>query len=182
MNGALNLLPVPKRCERHFEEPFSAFAIKMTERLTKVFLAVGALALISMVGVTFIDIILSKLFRSPLRGSYEFVALAQVVAISLVGAKAFLSGRHVQVEIFVAKLPPRARRVVISFVSLLGTVLFAVVAWEGFLYGESLRVAGEVTGTTRIPLYPFAHVLGLSGLLLSLLLGREFLRSLKGKD
>ncbi|HEX15745.1 MAG TPA: TRAP transporter small permease [Deltaproteobacteria bacterium] len=153
----------------------------MIDRLAKGVLAVAGVAIVFMIGVTFLDVILSKVFHSPLRGAYEFVALAQVVAISLSGARAFLSGRHVQVEIFVAKLPPRARRAVIVFVSFLGTVLFAVVAWEGFLYGESLRVAGEVTGTTRIPLFPFAHALGLSGLLMFFLLGRELVRSLRGR-
>lgn len=139
----------------------------------------GAVALIFMVGVTFVDVICSKLFRSPLAGSYELVALAQLVAVALTGADALLSGRHVQVEMFVAKLPPRGRRVIIAFTALLGAVLFAVVAWEGFLYGWSLEVAREVTGTVKIPLYPFAHILGFSGLLLLLVLGREFLRSLR---
>jgi len=154
---------------------------QMLDRLVRMGSWTGAVALVFMVGVTFVDVICSKLFRSPLAGSYEFVALAQLVAVALAGADALLSGRHVQVEMFVAKLPPRVRRAIIALMALLGAVLFAVVAWEGFLYGRSLEMAGEVTGTVKIPLYPFAYILGFSGLLLFLLLGREFLRSLRGR-
>ena len=142
---------------------------------------VGGGALVAMVVITFVDVIGTKLFRRPLAGSYEFVALAQLVAVSLAGADTLISGRHVRVEMLVDRLPARLRRLIIALVASLGIVLFGVAAWEGFLYGESLRAAREVTGTVKIPLYPFAHILGLGGSLLCLALGRELLDVLRGR-
>jgi len=151
----------------------------MLDRIVRIASRIGAGALILMVGVTFIDVIATKLLHRPLAGSYEYVALAQLVAVGLAGAETFLAGRHVQVEMFVVKLPRGARRGVIALVALLGSALFAVLAWEGFLYGRSLQAAGEVTGTVKIPLYPFGYVLGASGVLLLLVVGRELVRSLR---
>ena len=127
-----------------------------------------------MVGVTFLDVIGSKLFDHPVTGSYEFVALAQMVVIGLAGADTFVEGRHVQVEMVVNKMPHRLRSFISAFVTILGILLFSVLTYEGFLYGESLRKVGETSGTVGIPLYPFAYVLAISSLLLVLALLAHF--------
>ncbi|RLA86464.1 MAG: hypothetical protein DRG31_00150 [Deltaproteobacteria bacterium] len=138
----------------------------------------SCLAAMFMVGVTFLDVISSKLFDHPVTGSYEFVALAQMLAIGLAGADAFVKGRHVQVEMFVNKMPPRLRRLTVAFVTILGILLFSVLTYEGFLYGESLRKVGETSGTVGIPLYPFAYVLAVSSLLLVLALLAHFVTNI----
>lgn len=143
----------------------------------RVGLWIGAASLVFMAGVTLVDVICSKIFHSPLAGSYEFVALAQLVAIALAGADALVSGRHVQVEMFVAKLSPALRRVVVAVVAFFGLLLFATMTWEGFLYGLSLQEAKEVSGTVKVPLFPFAYILGFSGLLLFLLHAQQLFQS-----
>ncbi len=130
---------------------------------------IGGFALFSMVVVTCIDVIGTKIFKRPFSGSYELVFLAQLVAIALSSGDTLIYGRHVHVEIFVLKMPTRIRKVITLIVSFLGFILFFVLAWQGFLYTKSLKSAHEVTGTVKIPLYPFALILGVSGGMVALI-------------
>lgn len=142
--------------------------------------AVANFAAMFMVGVVFLDVIGSKFFNFPIKGSYELVALAQLLAIALSGADTFLAGRHVQVEMLVDRMPGGMRRAIIAFVTALGLLVFAVITYEGVLYGESLRKVGEVSGTIYIPLFPFAYVLAFASLLMILVLLEYLLKTLGG--
>jgi len=137
-------------------------------RLSNKLSMIGGFALFCIILVTCFDVIGTKIFKKPFSGSYEIVFLAQLVAIALASGDTLIYGRHVHVEMFVLKMPERLRKIVSIIVSLSGLTLFVVAAWEGFVYAISLKAAHEVTGTVKIPLYPFAFILGISGVLLSL--------------
>lgn len=152
----------------------------MIDRIAKGGTVVACLGAIFIVGVTFADVIGSKLFNRPVIGSYELVMLSQVFVIGLAGAEVFLRGRHVQVEFFVDMMPQRARLAVMAFVASLSVLLFGILTVEGFIYGESLRRVKETSGTINLPLFPFAYVLGVSALILVLVLARHLISIFKG--
>lgn len=133
-----------------------------------------------MVAVVFLDVIGSKFFNFPLKGSYELVAFAQLLAIALSGADTFLAGRHVQVEMLVDRMPEGLRRGIIALVTSLSLLVFIVMTYEGVLYGESLRKVGEVSGSIYLPLFPFAYVLAFSFLLMVLVLLDYLLNTFRG--
>jgi len=150
------------------------------EKPVKIGVGVANFAAMFMVGVVFLDVIGSKFFNFPIKGSYELVALAQLLAIALSGADTFVAGRHVQVEMLVDRMPSGIRRGIIAFVTALGLLVFAVLTYEGILYGESLRKVGEVSGTIYIPLFPFAYILAFSSFLMILVLLDYFLKTVRG--
>jgi len=154
----------------------------MIKKLTQLGLYGSCAAGIFMVFVTFIDVIGSKLFKSPLTASYELVSLSQVLAIGLIGADGFLNRRHVTVDLFVDKMPKPLRKAVILGVTALSIFLFFIMTVEGFLYGESLRQARETSGTVNIPLFPFGYSLGVSFLFLFLVLVKYFIATLRNKE
>ena len=121
-------------------------------------------AFVGIVAIVCLDVIGSKLFQKPVPGSYEIVAYSQLIVISLAIAATLLKGQHIEVEFLVLKLPQRAQDIINSFICLFGLGLFGLVVWQGFVYGHSLQVAGEISGTIKIPLAPFGYVLGLSGI------------------
>ena len=119
--------------------------------------AVGMIGLLTMMVVTCLDVLGSKLFLRPVFGSIDIVMLAQIVAVSFGTASALILGRHIQVEFFVVLLPRRAQNAVEVIVSALGLFLFVLVVWRLTLYGLYMQTGGEVSPTARIPLYPFAY-------------------------
>lgn len=121
----------------------------------------GMVALLVMLGVTCIDVIGTKCFGSPFLGAIDVITLSQVIAIAFTIAIAQISGRHISVELFVSGLSERSQAVIESFIYFFQALFFAVIVWRIYVLGRSLRMAGEVTPTLFIPLYPFLYAMAL---------------------
>jgi TRAP-type C4-dicarboxylate transport system permease small subunit len=119
--------------------------------------AVGVIGLLTMMVITCLDVLGSKLFLRPVFGSIDIVMLAQIVAVSFGTASALILGRHIQVEFFVILFPKRAQAAVDVFVNVLGLFLFVLILWRLTVYGLYMQTGREVSPTARIPLYPFAY-------------------------
>ena len=122
---------------------------------------IGIVALLGMLGVTCLDVIGTKCFKSPILGAIDIVTLAQVVAIAFTIAIAQITGRHIRVELFFSKLSERSQAFIDSFIYLFQCLFFAVVVWRLYRLGRALQMAGEVSATLFIPLYPFIFAIAL---------------------
>jgi len=118
---------------------------------------IGFAALFVMVVLTCVDVLGTKLFRLPVPGSLDIMALLQLVAISFAASMSLIQDRHVEVEFFVMLLPRRLQGVVASLVKLLCLGLFVLIAWRLFVHGHHLQTGGEETPTIRIPTGPFSY-------------------------
>ncbi len=118
---------------------------------------VGVAAMFLMMIITTVDVLGAKLFLSPLYGALDFMAIAQMIAISFAAAAALIVGRHVQVEFFMMLLPERVAAVIDSIVNILSIILFALIVWRLLVFGYEQNLDGEVSTTLRIPLHPFVY-------------------------
>jgi TRAP-type C4-dicarboxylate transport system permease small subunit len=139
---------------------------------------VGAIALLTMMVVTCLDVMGAKIFLLPVPGSIDIVMLAQVVAVSFGTASALILGRHVTVEFFVILLPARVQAAVEIVVNLLGIFFFALVVWRLTVYGYYMQTGEEVSATARIPLYPFAYGVALAAIPVCLVFLAELMNAL----
>ncbi|PLX46029.1 MAG: hypothetical protein C0609_01835 [Deltaproteobacteria bacterium] len=119
---------------------------------------IGVLAFVLMMAVTAVNVVGAKLFSNPLNGTIDIVMLLQVLAITFASGSTLLIGRHVAVEFFTSLLGPRLHRVISIIADLFGLSFFVVLVWRLFLLAHSFQTAGEVSGTVRIPLYPFTYL------------------------
>lgn len=142
--------------------------------------SIGFAAVVFMIVLTCVDVLGSKLFRTPVPGSLDMIMLAQLMAISLAAAMTLIERRHVAVEFFVFLLPERVRSVIAGAVKLLSLALFVLIVWRLFDYGFHLQAGNEVTPTTQIPLAPFAYAASLAMVPVCLVLLQEVLSSLLG--
>jgi len=140
---------------------------------------IAIIGFLGMMASTVIDVVGAKVFKWPLPVGTEAVYLFQVIAIAAAIAFAQIDGRHIRVELFVDKLPRRARAFFHGLASLLGLVLFVILIWESYEYGQALRFAKDVTATSQIPLFPFAFWLTLSFIPVCLILLGELLNSIQ---
>ena len=122
---------------------------------------VSIVAVLVMLAVTCIDVIGSKIFRSPFLGTIDIVTLSQVVAIAFTIAIAQIAGRHIRVELFCARLSEISQAVIDSFIYLFQSLFFALVVWRVYMLGRALQIAGEVSATLFIPLYPFIFAISI---------------------
>ena len=138
---------------------------------------VAGVGLVAMLSLTVADIIGNKFFNWPIPGGIEIVGFLGVVVTAFAIAYTQILRGHIQVEFVVMRLPKRLQAVIAAFVSLLGLVLFALLAWRSYDFGRVLQITGEVSMTQRIPFYPFVHAIAFCCIPVCLVLLAEFLRS-----
>lgn len=154
----------------YFEKTIRAFAEKINW--------VAAFALVAMMLLTALDVLL-RLFRRPIPGTYELIGLLGAVVISFALGYTSVEKGHIAVDILTRKFSAKTKALIEACNALVGTVLFAIVAWQGLAYSANLMHKGEVSLTVQMPIYPFAYgVTGGCGLLCIVLLV-DFLRELR---
>ena len=143
------------------------------------FAAFAGVALVFLMLLTIADVGL-RLFGRPIVGTYELVALSGAVVIGL--AVPFTSSRraHIYVDSFVSRLPRTGQAVLAIATRLAVLGLFALIAWNLFVYAGDLRRAGEVSPTLRVPFWPVAAAVGVSCLLQCLVMVGDVVETLRG--
>jgi len=139
---------------------------------------VGVIGLLLMFLVNFIDVVGAKLFVWPLPGSVEIISFSQIMAIAPAIAFTLILGRHIRVEFIIDRFPKRIRAAISSISSFFSLVLFVLILWQSYLYGESLQKAGEIGSTSHLPFYPFAYLIALCSIPICLVFLKEVLESL----
>jgi TRAP-type C4-dicarboxylate transport system permease small subunit len=150
---------------------------RFTYWLSSWFEHIAIIGFLGMMAGTFIDVVGAKVFTWPLPAGLEVVYFCQLIAIGGALAYGEIDGRHIRVELFVDRLPRKARAFLHGFAALLGLGLFSVLTVKTYQYGVTLRAANEVTATSRIPIYPFAFWLFLCFVPLCLVLIVELMKA-----
>lgn len=141
---------------------------------------VGVIGILLMFLVNFVDVVGAKLFLWPVPGATEVISFSQILAIAPAIAFTLLLGRHIRVEFIIDRFPKRIRGAINSFSSFLSLVIFVLILWQSFVYGQSLQRAGEIGSTSHIPFYPFAYFIAFCSIPVCLALLVEVLKSLSG--
>jgi len=140
---------------------------------------IGVIGLLVMMFITCIDVLLSKLFTSPIQGAIDIVQFSLVIAIAFALAMTLILGRHIQVDIFISSLSKRTQAVIDGIASLFGFAFFVIVVWQLYGLGHSFQTAGEASmSQLRIPLFPFPYAIALGSLPVCLIFLQKFISSL----
>lgn len=125
---------------------------KFVELISDKMKLIGAGLLIIMALLTCVDVV-GRFFRHPVFGSIELMSFMGALAVAMVLSDAHTAKSHIGVEIFVMKLPKRARLMIDFFTNLLGLVLFSLVTWKMAEYSLKVRESGEVSMNLELPEY-----------------------------
>ena len=139
---------------------------------------IAGAAIIVMMLLTCMDVIL-RYFRRPIPGTYELVCFLGAVAAAFAMAHTSVEQGHVAVSLVVRHFPRRVQGLVETITDSFGVVLFALIAWYSVLYGNDLRVTGEVSLTLELPFYPFVYGVGFSAAVVCLILFVDLFNSLR---
>nr|WP_319397091.1 TRAP transporter small permease [uncultured Desulfobacter sp.] len=118
----------------------------------------GALALTLMMLITVVDVV-GRFFKHPIFGSVEIVGFLAVAVAAAALPHTYKVGGHVGVEIITRLLPRKMRLLLDLFTRVLTLLLFAVVAWQMFIYAKDMKQAGEVSMNLEFPLHYIVLVL-----------------------
>jgi TRAP-type C4-dicarboxylate transport system permease small subunit len=157
---------------------------RFNRRLSGWFEWIGLAGILLMATVTCIDVVGAKVFHWRLFGAIDMVMLFQTVAIAFATSMTLILGRHIQVDLFINRLPRRAQAVIDIIALLLGLGLFILIIWQLCTLGYSFQTSGEYSATAHIPYYPFAYGIALAIIPVCLVflqrLINSFIRMVKG--
>ncbi|MFA5519919.1 MAG: TRAP transporter small permease [Spirochaetota bacterium] len=156
--------------------------IKKIEYLVKEiadkFNIISAAAVVMIMLVIVIDITI-RLFKISLPGAYDIVSLLGTLVIAFSLTYTTVEQGHIAVDLVYQKLPAKIQPYIDIFNNMAGGVFFAILGWQSFILAGSLKSAGEVSLTIKIPSYPFVAGIGLSCILLSIYLFLNLIKSVK---
>jgi len=112
-----------------------------------------------MMALVTIDVILRYAWQS-IGGAYDYVKLICAVSIAAGMALTTYTGGHIEVELFMERLPKRVQAFVGSIVSLVGIAFFVIAACKVFELGYDMQKAHETTLTVYVPYAPFMYFIG----------------------
>ena len=126
------------------------------------------------VAVTVVDIFLRYVLNRPLAYSVELVelGLAIIVFCSIIVCTA--QRGHINLNIILTKFPQRSQASINSFIYIICTVVFAVIAWRGVIYAMQLKDMGQVSMMLKLPFYPFVFVIAVCSFLTCLIFLSQF--------
>ncbi len=139
------------------------------KRLVQACALLAGLGVLAMMLITCLDVIMRRL-GSPIHGAYDMVRLASVVAIACALPYTTAVKGHVAIEFFFQKLGRRGRILVDSLARLAGIGLFAILAWQVFIYGQRLRLTNEMMPTLGVPMFWMPYLISLCCALVALVI------------
>ena len=138
----------------------------------------AAAAIIAVMVIVCINVVGRSVFGSPLKGTVDVASLLGALVIA--GAIAYtqvLKG-HIRITLFVERLPEKMRYIIASAVDLIGLALFALISWQTILFARYTHDIGELSEVLKIPLAPFAIVISVGCIALTLVLLVDLFMSL----
>ena len=144
--------------------------------LNQIFLWIAGVVLGAMVLLTCANVLLSA-FRSPIRGTFELMAYGGAVITAFTLGYTQIHKGHIAVDILSQRFSNRVQRIlgIINHVACM--VFSALVSWQIFEYGTTLKNTGEVTETLRIIYYPFIYGVSFGFAILALVFLTEIIKS-----
>jgi tripartite ATP-independent transporter DctM subunit len=153
---------------------FDRYASPLTIRMN----LIGSGILFAMMVAITVSVIMRYAFQSPLKGVFESVGVALACIVFLGVAHTALENRHINIDIFSNRLPPRPLAALNMFIYLLSTGIFAVMAWQNIRYGLIAQKANTLVSTINVNVSIFMFLIAFCLIMLCLVLIRHFLESL----
>ena len=129
--------------------------------------------------ISFLDILMNKIFKNPLNFAFDSIGLLAVVAIVAAVPLVQINHGHIEIEFVEKRLNKTLRKVNLVFISLLSIVLWVIIAWRSFVYGSDILRAGEVSMSVGMPIYPFIWFQGFCAVFVVFVLVLQIIKSLR---
>jgi TRAP-type C4-dicarboxylate transport system permease small subunit len=156
-----------------------SFYSKLSQVMMRLFLVVGAIAMMVMMVIVVGNSLGRALFNTPIFGTIEIAGLAGVVVVSVAVGFAERENRNVVVDVVANRFAPRARAFLDAFTLLFSVGAVACLFWAMFddaLYAVSVREATLTTGVVTAP-FKFTWVFGI--IILCLFLIRHMIEAIE---
>jgi TRAP-type C4-dicarboxylate transport system permease small subunit len=113
----------------------------------------------------------------PFKGTVDIVSLLGAIVIGWAIAYTQVVKGHIRVDLLVQRLPHRIQYVVDSVINLIGLALFALISWQTIIFAKAISQTGELSEVLKIPITPFASVVAIGCIAITLVLFIDLIKS-----
>jgi len=136
--------------------PSSAF-----DRVISVFRAASAAVLGGMMLLTCADVV-GRFLGRPILGAVELGVLMSALVLAFSMPYTQREKGHVGVELLSMRLGTRGKALLDLCTAVAGSALFAVIAWQCWVYASQMKASGEVSMTLQLPAYYVIYLMAAS--------------------
>lgn len=143
---------------------------KMYNRIEKLFLWVGYITLVVMMGATFLDAMMRYTFNSPLTGMYNLTQeYFMPMFVFLCLAYVFSRGSFIRVTVFSERLPDRVNRVIMMVFDFLALILYLLISYGMMQKAmKAIQIGEYSSGRLAYPMAPIYIMASVGALLLGI--------------
>ncbi len=134
--------------------------IKFLKNIFKRVDFLAAMILFAVCLLVVINIILRRLFGSPIHGVYEFVCYFTVFLVSLALANCAMQGGHTNVTFVLEKFSAKLQKYIKVIVGIPIIISLILIIWNLAAYAYDMYLLGYVSSVMRFPLQ---YILGIIG-------------------
>lgn len=146
----------------------SAMAVLVS--ISRVINIVAMVALVAMMMLTVSDVFLRYTFKIPITDSLALTEYLMVCTVFFAVAWCAAQGKHVSVDLLVARFSPRVRAIFSSVTYFLGLGVCVLITWRSFLEALVTQRNNRISRLLEVPAYPFYLVLAFGFALLCLVM------------
>ncbi|MCF8042587.1 MAG: TRAP transporter small permease [Desulfarculaceae bacterium] len=152
--------------------------VSLVTKLINLLKRIGAGALVGMMVVTCVDVIFRG-FNRPIFGAVEVVSFMATIVLACAMPLTEFENGHVGVDLFIRRLSARAQARWDACTKLFSGVLFGLVCWQMWLYGNTVKATGEVSMSLQFPDYILIYIVSVAFGVLGLVILTESLVNLR---
>ena len=130
-------------------------------RVIGVFRSAAAAVLGAMMLLTCADVV-GRAVARPILGAVELGVLMSALVLAFSMPYTQQEKGHVGVELLSMRLGARGKTVLDFLTSSTGCALFAVAAWQSWVYAGQMKASGEVSMTLQLPAYYVIYLMAAS--------------------
>jgi TRAP-type C4-dicarboxylate transport system permease small subunit len=138
---------------------------------------IAAAAIIAVMVIVCANVIGRSFFGTPVKGTVDIVSLLGAVVIAWAIAYTQSFKGHIRIDLLVQRLVPRLQCIVDSVIDLISLALFALISWQTILFAKANFEVGELSEVLKLPITPFASVVAIGCIALTLVLLIDLIKS-----
>jgi TRAP-type C4-dicarboxylate transport system permease small subunit len=141
---------------------------------------IAGISVITIMVIVCINVIGRSVFGAPLKGTVDILSQMCVFVIACAIAYTQVVKGHIRITLLLDRLPKQISLFINAIVDIMGVILFCIITWQSVLYAKGEYEIGELTEVLRMPVTPFAAIVSLGSLALTLVLITDLIRLLTG--
>lgn len=125
------------------------------DKMAEILSLVSCVGFLVIAGLSVVDVILQRVFNSPILGVYEIVERMMLCAVFCAFAYGQTQKTHINMTLLLARMPRVPQMICFAVMGVLSTGMSAVMTYAAGVQIFAAHQAGTVTGMLHIPLWPF---------------------------